>query len=176
MNYEINDVEKAKAGNVTAFENLYSAVYGDLYRFAFYTIGNSEQAEDAVSETVLDVYKGIGKLKQTDKFDFWVLKILSNKCKRKMCEKYDKVTIHNPKVILFDDLSNIETKTNNKEEKIDLERAMSMLDKTDRMIVILCIVEEYKSQEVGKILHINASTVRSKLNRSLKKLKKYLED
>lgn len=27
MNYEINDVEKAKVGNKTAFENLYSAVY-----------------------------------------------------------------------------------------------------------------------------------------------------
>ncbi len=62
MNYEINDVEKAKVGNKTAFENLYSAVYRDLYKFAFYTIGNSEQAKDAVSETVLDAYKGIGKL------------------------------------------------------------------------------------------------------------------
>ena len=41
MNYEINDVEKAKVGNKTAFENLYSAVYRDLYKFAFYTIGNS---------------------------------------------------------------------------------------------------------------------------------------
>ena len=51
MNYEINDVEKAKVGNKTAFENLYSAVYRDLYKFAFYTIGNSEQAKDAVSET-----------------------------------------------------------------------------------------------------------------------------
>lgn len=67
MNYEINDVEKAKVGNKTAFENLYSAVYRDLYKFAFYTIGNSEQAKDAVSETFLDAYKGIGKLKNTDK-------------------------------------------------------------------------------------------------------------
>ena len=63
-------------GNKIAFENLYSAVYRDLYKFAFYTIGNSEQAKDAVSETVLDAYKGIGKLKSTDKFDIWILKIL----------------------------------------------------------------------------------------------------
>lgn len=83
MNYEINDVEKAKVGNKTAFENLYSAVYRDLYKFAFYTIGNSEQAKDAVSETFLDAYKGIGKLKNTDKFDIWIIKILSGKCKDK---------------------------------------------------------------------------------------------
>ena len=61
MNYEINDVEKAKVGNKTAFENLYSAVYRDLYKFAFYTIGNSEQAKDAVSETFLEAYKGMRK-------------------------------------------------------------------------------------------------------------------
>ena len=143
MNYEINDVEKAKVGNKTAFENLYSAVYRDLYKFAFYTIGNSEQAKDAVSETFLDAYKGIGKLKNTDKFDIWIIKILSGKCKRQMREKYDKVTIQNPKVIQFDELTGI---------------------------------EGYKSEEVGKILHIKSSTIRSKLNRSLNKLKKYLED
>ena len=176
MNYEINDVEKAKVGNKTAFENLYSAVYRDLYKFAFYTIGNSEQAKDAVSETFLDVYKGIGKLKNTDKFDIWIIKILSGKCKRQMREKYDKVTIQNPKVIQFDELTGVEGKTDNKEEKIDLERAMSILNKTDRMIVTLCIIEGYKSEEVGKILHIKSSTIRSKLNRSLNKLKKYLED
>ena len=176
MNYEINDVEKAKVGNKTAFENLYSAVYRDLYKFAFYTIGNSEQAKDAVSETFLDAYKGIGKLKNTDKFDIWIIKILSGKCKRQMREKYDKVTIQNPKVIQFDELTGVEGKTDNKEEKIDLERAMSILNKTDRMIVTLCIIEGYKSEEVGKILHIKSSTIRSKLNRSLNKLKKYLEE
>ena len=163
-------------GNKTAFENLYSAVYRDLYKFAFYTIGNSEQAKDAVSETFLDAYKGIGKLKNTDKFDIWIIKILSGKCKRQMREKYDKVTIQNPKVIQFDELTGVEGKTDNKEEKIDLERAMSILNKTDRMIVTLCIIEGYKSEEVGKILHIKSSTIRSKLNRSLNKLKKYLED
>ena len=162
MNYEINDVEKAKVGNKTAFENLYSAVYRDLSKFAFYTIG--------------DAYKGIGKLKNTDKFDIWIIKILSGKCKRQMREKYDKVTIQNPKVIQFDELTGVEGKTDNKEEKIDLEMAMSILNKTDRMIVTLCIIEGYKSEEVGKILHIKSSTIRSKLNRSLNKLKKYLED
>ena len=44
----------------------------------------------------------------------------------------------------------IKGKTDNKEEKIDLEMAMSILNKTDRMIVTLCIIEGYKSEEVGK--------------------------
>ena len=60
--------ENAIQGIRTNSRNLlYSAVYRDLYKFAFYTIGNSEQAKDAVSETFLDAYKGIGKLKNTDK-------------------------------------------------------------------------------------------------------------
>ena len=42
------------------------------------------------------------------------------------------------------------------------------------MIVSLCVVEGYKSNEV-EILSMNPSTVRSRLNRSLKKMKEYLE-
>ena len=43
------------------------------------------------------------------------------------------------------------------------------------MIVSLCVVEGYKSNEVAEILSMNPSTVRSRLNRSLKKMKEYLE-
>ena len=53
--------------------------------------------------------------------------------------------------------------------------ALSKLNAKDRMIVSLCIVEGYKSSEVAEVLSMNSSTVRSRLNRSLKKMREYLE-
>ena len=41
--------------------------------------------------------------------------------------------------------------------------------------VSLCVVEGYKSHEVGKILSMNPSTVRTRLNRGLEKMREYLE-
>ncbi len=52
-------VQKAKAGNVEAFSLLYQEVYRDLYRFALYTLKNIHDAEDVVSDTVADAWKGI---------------------------------------------------------------------------------------------------------------------
>lgn len=61
------------------------------------------------------------------------------------------------------------------ETKTDVQIALSKLNTKDRMIVSLCVVEGYKSSEVAEILSMNSSTVRSRLNRSLKKMREYLE-
>ena len=62
-----------------------------------------------------------------------------------------------------------------REEATDIQIALSKLNKTDRIIVSLCVVEGYKSHEVGKILSMNPSTVRTRLNRGIEKMREYLE-
>ena len=42
------------------------------------------------------------------------------------------------------------TKYEDREEATDIQIALSKLNKTDRIIVSLCVVEGYKSHEVGK--------------------------
>ena len=45
--------EKARGGDPEAFASLYEMVYKDLYRYALYMLGQKEDAEDVVSETVM---------------------------------------------------------------------------------------------------------------------------
>lgn len=66
------------------FIELYTAVYKDLYRYALYVLGNREDAEDAVSEAVVDAYAEFGKLRDKGAFKGWIFKILSAKCKRRL--------------------------------------------------------------------------------------------
>ena len=47
------------------FLELYKSVYKDLYRLAYYYLGNSQDAEDVVSETVLKAKDLSGKRKCT---------------------------------------------------------------------------------------------------------------
>ena len=56
---EINPeiVKQAKASDAAAFAELYESVYKDLYRFAYYTLKHPQDAEDVVSETVIDAYR-----------------------------------------------------------------------------------------------------------------------
>ncbi len=176
MKFDSNDVINAIKNDKDAFANLYDSIYIDLFKMAFYIVGNKEIAEDVVSETVLDAYKGISLLKNPESFENWILKMLTNKCKKSLKMKYIKFTIFNSNARNLDDFE-LEEKdyVTNLEQKTDIANAMSILSVQDRMIIALCIVHGYKSHEVAQILSMKPATVRSKLNRGLAKMKSYLE-
>ena len=77
-----NLVLVAKKGDKDAFAQLYQHIYKDLYKFAYYVLKDDQDAQDAVSDAVMDAYAGISKLKNPDAFRSWMFKILSAKCKR----------------------------------------------------------------------------------------------
>jgi RNA polymerase sigma-70 factor (ECF subfamily) len=177
MTYDKENLAKAITGDQNAFSKIYEAIYSDLYRLALYMCGNTGFAEDIVSETILDAYKGIHNLKSAENFEPWILKILSAKVKRSFKKNYNSFSIHNPMARSVDETEL--TSPDLSEEGIhrtDLLNAMSSLKAIDRMIISLCVVQEYTSGEAAEILSMNASSLRSRLNRSLKKLKKELEE
>ena len=72
-----------RTGDVHAFAGLYAQIYKDLYRFAVCTLQNLHDAEDAVSETVLDAFAQIGSLRKPESFKSWMFAILSVKCRKR---------------------------------------------------------------------------------------------
>lgn len=176
MKINENDVLLAMKNDKEAFANIYESVCTDLYKMAFYMVGNKTLAEDIVGDTILDAYKGISGLKDASKFEQWILKILTNKCKTAIKSKYSKFSVFNPNVKNIDesDLKSESSVTFN-EERTDIQNALLKLPPKDRMIISLCIVEGYKSHEAAQILSMNPSTVRSRLNRGLAKMKNFLE-
>lgn len=174
MIYDKTNLQKAIEGNREAFSLIYESIYPDLYKMAVYMSGDNDCAEDIVSETVLDAYKGIGKLKEIDSFDNWIIKILSAKSKRHFKKAYNSFSVKNPKAVNIDD---VDTYTrDNVDLHIDILNAMSKLKSLDRTIITLGVVEGYSSIEIGEMFNMNPNTVRSRMNRSLAKMKKELED
>ena len=83
MKNDMKLVRRAKRGDVDAFAELYAGIYKDMYRFALYTLRNTSDAEDAVSDAVTDAFASIRKLRSEEAFKSWIFRILSNKCKDK---------------------------------------------------------------------------------------------
>ena len=77
------DVSLAVKGDAQAFSRLYALVYEEMYRTAFFSLRNEHDAADAVSETVLDAFSSIKKLRREDAFRSWIFKILMAKIERK---------------------------------------------------------------------------------------------
>ena len=59
-------------------------------------------------------------------------------------------------------------------EKAELNMALSSLSEEEKEIVLLSFACGYKSEEIGKILSVKSSTVRSKQSRALIKMRTYL--
>ena len=55
--------------------------------------------------------------------------------------------------------------------QVEMFSALGHLSQTEQQIVLLSVIGRYTSAEIGQILSLNAATVRSKLSRSLTKLR-----
>lgn len=162
MNDFSADVKLAVKGNTEAFARLYSLVYKDLYHIALYSLRSPHDACDAVSETVLDAFSTISKLRNEKAFRSWIMHILSAKIKQKQREYFTdtaELTEYN------------EPENNFSFDNIELKQALENLEPQDRLILSLSVLEGYTSEEISEICDINANTVRSRLSRIKKRLR-----
>ncbi len=165
-------VLSAKNGDKDAFSELYILYKDRLYRYALYRIGNADSAEDAVSSCVLSAFEQIGRLKKPEAFSAWIFKILYYACNSEI------KAIANRRNIA--DINGEEGRTLSfdaaLEEKTELQQALSILKEEEKSIVLLSVVSGLSSKEISKISDLSAGAVRSKLSRSLKKMREYLGD
>ncbi|MBP1546913.1 MAG: sigma-70 family RNA polymerase sigma factor [Oscillospiraceae bacterium] len=166
-------VRRAQAGDAAAFAELYSLVYKDLYRIALLNLNNQHDASDVVSDTVLEAYSSIGKLKDEKAFKAWITKILTVKIKNKRKE-YSQINNFREEL---DDLESSDKDVGSTEINVDGLNVMDgfrQLNSEERMVLSLSIVSGYKSEEIAKMFGTNANTVRSKVARAKSKLKQLI--
>ncbi|MBP1576933.1 MAG: RNA polymerase sigma factor [Oscillospiraceae bacterium] len=169
---DIEMVKAAKAGDKESFARVYDAIAPELYKVALYTLGNAQDAEDAVSETFIEAYKGIRNLRDEGSFKRWMMTILSIRCKRRISGY-----IKERKNVDIDEMIETPAETENvsQTEKITVWDAVNSLAEEERQIVMLATVQGYTTREVAEMLSLPHGTVSSKLHRTLKKLKKVLQ-
>ncbi|MEI6579963.1 MAG: RNA polymerase sigma factor, partial [Eubacteriales bacterium] len=105
-------------------------------------------------------------------FKGWMFKILSNICNKYITEKYRQRA-----AIPFDSEieETLEAPPSTLNVSFELEEAFSCLADDERQIVLLSVLQGYKSSEISTILDCPAGTVRSKLSRALKRMRIELE-
>lgn len=170
MKIVTEDVLLSRQGDKEAFGRLYASVAEDLYRFALYTLGNPQDAEDAVSETFIEAWKGIKGLRDENSFKPWIMRIVSIRCKRKISGY-----IKGRNEVDIDDAGDLSTGDDGHTQRTEVMAALDRLAVQERQIVLLSVVQGYTTKEIASILSCPQGTVSSKLHRSLKKLKTMLE-
>ncbi|MCM1285122.1 MAG: RNA polymerase sigma factor [Acetobacter sp.] len=166
-----NLVNKAKNGDKDAFCALYNSHKDKLYRYAYYRLGKADDAEDAVSDTIVCAFERISTLRNANSFSSWIFKIhYSN------CSKYIKSQIAQRETVNIADLENSNSFSQSiSNDKTELSEALNQLKSDERELVLLAVVAGLNSKEIARITDLTSGSVRSKLSRSLAKMRNFLE-
>jgi RNA polymerase sigma-70 factor, ECF subfamily len=171
-------IDKINAGDYEAFEALVNLYEGKVYRLAMRMLRNQEDAEDALQETFIQVYRGLKSFEGRSNFSTWLFRLATNVCLMKIRHRETEPPAMLP---LEDYLPQHEEGEYpviqawpEKPEQILLtkesrEKMMEALEKlpTDyRAVFILRDMEGFSNAETGETLGISVAAVKSRLHRA----------
>ena len=158
-------LERCKRGELHAFERLYKLYAERMKSLAFHLLGSRDDAEDAVQETFLKVYRAIGTFENSSAVSTWMFRILINCCydilrkRQRLAEKpMLKEVSAESKLTL----------------KVALERALLTLNEQHRLVFLMFEVEGLKHSEISSVLEVPEGTSRAWLFEAKRALKQLL--
>lgn len=139
--------------------------YSDMvYRLALTRTKSKENSEDVYQEVFLRLSKKLPDFESEEHEKAWLIRVTINCSKNLLSSKFLKY-----KEELKDDIT-FETK-----ERHDIYYAVQELPLKYRTIIHLYYYENYKINEISKILNIKENTIKSNLSRAREKLKQKVE-
>jgi RNA polymerase sigma-70 factor (ECF subfamily) len=156
--------------DVRAFERLYEAHSPRLKSVAFHIVGNRQDAEDAVHETFVKVFRSIQGFQGESGIGTWLCRILINVC-------YD--VARKRKREADPEEHALETRAAPAGQialKVALNTALRRIHPKHRVVFLLFEVEGLRHSEIAAILEIPEGTSKAWLFEAKKELKRMLTE
>lgn len=161
---------KKEKTNRDLIEQILLERYNQYYRLAYGYVHNEADASDIVQNGAYKALRSCHTLKQPEYAQTWVYRIMLNECF---------VLARTRRELSYEaaqEESGSEAGALDSYANLDLQRALDSLQDGDRAVIILKYFEDKKLEEIADILEENVNTVKSRLYRSLKKLRGILSD
>ncbi len=163
-------ISRIVTGDKEALALLYRATSASVYGFALSILKNTQDAEDVLHDSYIAVYSSACTYRSAGKPMAWVLTITRNLCLQKLRERKKMAD-----VLPENWETGLESRREiSEDDKLVISECMNRLSDMERQIIALHAIAGFKHREIADLLHIPLSTVLSKYNRAIKKLKKYL--
>jgi RNA polymerase sigma-70 factor (ECF subfamily) len=181
----MNEENKNKLNKDEIFEREFLPYSDALHSFAFRLVREENDANDLVQETFLRAYRFLHSFEEGTNAKAWLFRILKNTFIndfRKKSKEPSKVDYN--EIETFVNTEEVDTppthdaKEENRQYLIgdEIANALNSLDIDFRTILILSDLEDFKYDEMAKILDIPIGTVRSRLHRARGLLKDKLQE
>ncbi len=186
--HEIELIQKARGGDVGAFEALVYRYDKQVLTIAARYVNSSDDAKDIYQEVFLRVYKGLKKFQLRSEFSTWIFRITTNVClsyhsRRKRHahisldqeqDENDGEKSHRGEIVSEEHSPHRQTE--NAELSVRVEEAMNVLSPQQKLIFTLKHYQGYKLNEIASMLECSEGTVKKQLFIAVRRLRNQLKE
>jgi RNA polymerase sigma-70 factor (ECF subfamily) len=169
-------VQRCQTGDQEAFQKLIGLHGEMLFGIAYFYTHDRSQAEDAVQEALIQIWRHIPSLRSDKSVKSWLISIVVNEVKQQYRRKRQET------VSLFEmpDIPDAQVDTEDAlirhEEQEIIKEAIKRLPSDQREAVILRYYSELTVPEIAQVLRQPEGTIKSRLSRAREKLAEILGD
>jgi RNA polymerase sigma-70 factor (ECF subfamily) len=165
-------VDQAKRGDEEAFDALARMVGDRCQAIAYRILRDADQAEDAVQNALITAWRDLRTLRNPDRFEPWLHRILTNECyvEARRRRRWSAEVRVLPAVSVQD--AGDYLTVNDRDE---LDRAFRRLTVEQRAVLVFRLYLDLTVDEVADRLDIPVGTVKSRLHYATEALRAALE-
>ena len=176
-------IRQCRQGNRGAFDEIMREYHRPVYQMCWYLTGSETDADDAVQETFLRVFRAIGRFRNPAKFRTWLFRICANVChdfQRRSKPHARLVSITDPGVErevalkTSSPAASPRAAASREETCHHVREAIRQLPESHRRVVVLVALEELSHKEAARALRLRTATVTWYMGESRKRLRPLL--
>ena len=179
-------IHAASDANHSEFERLVARTQRQAYNMAYRMTGNRDDAQDLTQEAYLRAYRSFDKYNRALPFENWFFRILSNLFVDGLRRKPKQAPLSLDQPIgetgEGDYLLEVADSESDPEDLLmkdvvdeRIQCALAKLPTDFRTAVLLCDVKGLSYEEIAAVMRTSIGTVRSRIHRGRKLLRKYME-
>ena len=177
-------VQLTLEGDHHAFAALVEKYQSQIHALAWRKIGDFHIAEDITQEVFLKAYQKIRTLTHPDRFAKWLYVIANNLCvtwlrKQAAQPQLQSLTSTDPgelaELCYSEYIAQQREETGKESYRALIQKLLDKLREADRTVISLYYLAEMTCEEISKFLGVSQNTIKSRLSRARKRLKKQAE-
>lgn len=171
-NSESEWLQQAIQGNDEAFAQLVELYQRPVYNLCYRMLGDALEAEDAAQESFWRAYQALNRYDPQRSFITWLLSITAHYCiDQQRRRKLPLIPVDLlPEESVPDHSPTPEKAVFQSIEEQHLHKLLAALPEQDRAALILRYWHDFSDEEIGQMLNLSVSAIKSRLFRARKQL------
>jgi len=178
---EQNWIEAARSGDQEAFGQLVRLYEKRVFALTLRMCKNPADAEEAAQEAFLAAWQGLPFFRGESSFSTWLYRLVSNACVDLLRREGRHQSAAGPSLNdeeadldVADTAPSPQSLAERAELKEQIEAGLAALPDDYRAVLVLREIHQRSYQEISEILSLDLGTVKSRINRGRKQLRKFL--